>query len=216
MSIQIKVLLYNIKKSLFWKIIFLVLLIVNIIFYEVRPIGIETTNIDFIGLITYPTNIKLQFIPLLINLYQVIFALYFTYIYYTYEFEHSFENIIIRVNEKRWFLQKIMTLLLWLIISKIFYIGLLYIYFSDSVLFKIEYLFVPVLYYIFISLLLITLINFFKLNLEIKFAVLLIVCYLMFVNFNIYFTILYILALLLINFVCFHFKRYSNDKNIFN
>ena len=130
MNAQFRILMWSIKKSLFWIILFSILVLISIILYIVRPIGIEITPSDFINLISFPTTIRANFISFMISLYQIVFTFYFTYLYYTYEFEYAFNNTIIRFNEKKWIVQKQALISTFLIIFRFLYTLLVFSYFA--------------------------------------------------------------------------------------
>lgn len=208
MNIQVKILLRNLKKSWLWIVIFALLTILSLIFYMVRPIDIELSRNDLISLISYPTNNELNFIALLITIYQIGFVIYYIYTYYSYEFEHSFENIIIRVDEKKWIFQKIFSSIIFIVFLRLIYTGLLYIYFYKAIPFELGFIFVPIVYQVLISLILITIINFIKIDSGINFLSSIIISFLFFINFNFWISLLLIIVLICINGTIFSFKRY--------
>lgn len=210
MNIQIKILLYNLKKSWLWIVIFILLVILSIIFYEVRPISLELQRNDFINLISYPERNDLNFISLLITIYQIGFIIYYMYIYYCYEIEHSFENIIIRINEKKWIFQKIVSSIIFIIFVRIIYTVVVYMYFQKVLSFELGFIFIPILYYILISMILLTIINFISIDNGIKFLLSFIISCLFFIKFNVYIVLLLIIILINFNLKFFNFKKYYN------
>ena len=205
MKVQMKILLEILKKSWLWIIIFVVLAILSLIFYMVRPPEILITENDFLAMVSYPKNINSSFICFLLSLYQIGTTIYLIYIYYTYEFTYSFENIILRINEKKWIFEKIITCILFLILVRSIYMFLIYLCFFKTIDLSLNFITYPVVYHVLISIILITIINCLKrkniLDLIIVFAI----GYLLFNIFNILVASFLTVFLISINIISYFF-----------
>lgn len=208
MKIQIYILLQNLKKSWLWIIILMFLMILSLIFYSVRPVGLEVSSNDFIALLGIPLQKQYSFFALLISIYQMGFTVYFVFIYYSYELDFSFENIILRVNEKKWIFEKIFVCIVFTIIMRLTYTGLTYIYFHNKILFEASFIILPVIYHILISMILITIINFIKLDNSLKFFITIILSFLVFIKFITCIATMLIIILICLNIIHFYFKKY--------
>jgi hypothetical protein len=207
MKAQIKILLETFKKSWLWITIFVILAMLSLLFYAIRPTEVLITENDFLAMISYPKNIHSGFICFLLSLYQIGITIYLIYIYYTYEFSHSFENIILRVNEKKWIFEKVVTCTVFLILIRLIYMYLIYLYFFKTITLNLNFIMYPVIYHVLISIILITIINFLKRKSILDLIIVFIVSYLLFNIFNILVALIIIAFLFIINFIFFHFKN---------
>lgn len=207
MKIQLKILIETLRKNFLWIIIFVLLVILSLIFYFVRPNTIELTPNDFLSMICYPKTANYSLMCFLLTMYQVGLIIYIIYNYYTHEFEHSFENIILRTKEKKWIRQKCIIISLFIVFSRLLYVSLLYLYFYNKFSFQPDYLLYPILYQLFISIVVITTINILKREMILEFLIVFIVTYVTMFIFNpVIIFILYIL-LIIINCIYFQFKK---------
>ncbi len=210
MNVQLKILLYNLKKSYLWIIILFLLMILSLIFYSVRPLELKLSSSDFIELISYPRSKNISFVSLLVSIYQIGLTIYYIYIYYSYELENSFDNIVIRSNEKKWIFQKIVGSIIFIILFRLIYTGLLYIYFYEKIPFELNFLVMPIIYHILISLIIITILNYTKFDNGIKLLISVIISFFFFLKFNVLISLFLIIIIIIFNCIFFRFKRYYN------
>lgn len=210
MKIQFNILKEKIKNNILWILIIVFLVLLNLILLSVKPIQIKSTKLDFLTLIGFPGITEYNGISLLILLYQLGWTLYINYIFYIHEFEHSLENILLRINQKKWIISKIIIIVPAIILCKIVFILLIYLYFCEDLSFSITYIIYPIFYTIFLTLELISIINFLKTNNIIKVIVGIVIAYILFINFNIWFIIAIILVLIYINIKYFNIKKITS------
>lgn len=208
MKLQFNILIAQLKKNWLWILIFILLTILGIIFYYIRPTGIEFKEEDFLMFIAYPSNMNYGTIPLLLLIYQIGLTIYLIYTLYTFELYNSFENVMLRIKQKKWIVNKLITNFLFIIIFKVSQIFIIYILFLKQLSFKYIYLVSPIIYNVILLLLIMTSVNFIKKQNFIFYFIPLIIGFLIFVKFNIWLCLIFIIILLILNIKHFNFKRY--------
>ncbi len=205
MKIQLKILLKILKNNWKWIAILLFIVILKLTMIMLQPTDAEITYYDFLNLICYP-NLK-DTVNILLSLYQIGLYLYLILVFYTYEIEYSFENIILRSNEKKWINFKIITSIVFVIITKTIYILLIYLLFKIYFPLKIYYLIYPNVFHIISVLSLITFVNIFKNNNKFILILSLIISYLVYKYFYLNISLILIVFIIVMNIWLFRFKR---------
>ncbi len=213
MSLQIKILLNKIKENWIWFFILSLLTILCLILYSVR--GSRLTQFDLLSLICYPRLTNNTYMSMLISLYQIALNIYIIYIFVNYDFEYSFDNIVLRINNKKWILYKIVCSILFVLFFKLIQIILIYLFFYNKIDFKIIYLFYPLIYFILITLLTILVLSFAGKKKNIYFIILIIVEYTLYINFNFLISIIISIFLIIFTIYYFNLKKYCCKKNTF-
>lgn len=199
MNIQINVIVENVKKNCIWFILFIVL-----VFLKALSVLLEIDKIDVYDavslLLSMPTYMNI------LNLYQIIFVIYFTYKFYTFEFKHSFENVVLRINDRIWLFNKVLMLIIFNFVLRLLCIFIAYMFFSNRVIFSLNYLILPFLYYSYITIQTVLIINVFKKREILAFATSLFLAYLTFVYLECFIVVILLFFVFLINFKIFKFK----------
>ena len=206
MILQLKILFKIIKENYKWIVLFICLVILDYIFLVVRPYQIKLSQNDFYSIIGFP-NLNNSFISILLYIYQFCFLLYISYVFFKDDFEHSFENVILRIDSKKWITNKIIILCLFIVMCKLFQVLIIYACFFN----KIEWSFKYLIYSILISLLVSTFVPF-NLNFPKKLHPILIVMEIVvflysFVNINSIFPYIVIFGICFYNINYFNFKK---------
>lgn len=206
MILQGSILLKIIKKNCKWLILFICLILLYFILLFVRSSEIKITENDFFPVIGYPM-LNNSFVSILLYVYQFVFLIYISYIFFKSDFEHSLENIILRIDSKTWIMQKIIILIIFAITFKAFQFLIGYFYFWNKISCNLTY-FLPSLIF---SLLVVSFVSF-NLNFSKKYNILLlpveIIMYIyIFVNKNIIFSIFFIIIIFFCNIIFFKFKN---------
>ena len=149
MKIQLSILFTKIKENIKWLVLLIILSILCLILFKTNNIGVSRIK-DFLILINYPNFSKTNNFSLIVGIYNIVLFIYLGYLYYTYEFTYSVENIIIRTEEKKWFINKNLVFFLYTLIFTIINTLLIYIYFYGKFEFKVEYLYMPLIFRILI------------------------------------------------------------------
>lgn len=207
MKIQFHILIEVIKKNWIWYFIFFLLVSLNLIFYTVRPNTILLSENDFFALINYPKNVNYSLINLLFHIYQIGIAVYSVYIFYRYELEFAIENIILRIDAKKWIFQKIVLILATTIIINALYIATIYLIYFREIHFHLNYIIFPIIYNSLIGIILITFTNIFKDKDIMIFISTFLICILMLNFFNFFIAIILTLTLSILNILLFNFKK---------
>ena len=152
MSLQFMILKNKLKKCWFWIGLFFVITFLCLIFYYFRPMGLNVTKNDFLILFAYPKYYTSSFLAFLVTIYQVVLHIYIIYTFFSYVFYNSYENIILRVNEKKWLLSKINIIFIYTLFFKSFQFLILYIFFKNKFIFNINDFLFTYLYFLLISL----------------------------------------------------------------
>lgn len=159
MKIQYQILKKALKKNLIWLLLLLILVGIYNFINQVKQIN---PALEFLQIINNSPIKEMNTIEITICLYQIILVIYMTYIIYTYEMNNSFQNILLRINEKKWILSKYLILILFIIFYKIIYIYVAFLEFSNLLSLDIVYFIKSIIFDIVICLTTITCINFIK------------------------------------------------------
>ena len=137
MKIEANLLISKIKKDKFWIISYIFVLAVAVVYCLFNDENIFSNNKTFYLLIGYPKNLTNdKFIYTLINLYTIVYFIYFTITYFNYELENYCDNLIIREKTLIFhYIENLITLFAIIIISLIFIIT----YFNFKKIFKLKY-----------------------------------------------------------------------------
>ncbi len=198
----------NLKKQSIWFIILLLLLIAGILAYAFSYKDQNVVLAQYVTLICMPGQNNYYTTTQLIIVYNILLIAYFIYIYFTSEMDYVFENVILRIKEKKWLISKFVIGTLFIILLKALLFFMIYYFFKEDVAFKINYLINPIVYLVFTEFLVITIISFFKRKNYFAYAIIAVVSYYTFFNYNTWFLLTATLLLAIINFIFFKFKRY--------
>lgn len=198
-----------ILKDKTWLIILLILTIISVINYYV-----DFSTTDFLKDVNYfyiliglPALKKADTIYTLLNTYIIIYFIYFTINYFNYDLEYCSDNIVLRENQKRWFIRKTLSIILYIAFIKL----LLFILISTMCKFEykvsIIYLLITIIYPLTCSLLTITLDILFKNNV-IVIILSIVISLSLFFKLNIPVILIFIDVILYgVNYITFKFKR---------
>ena len=152
MKIEANLLISKIKKDKFWIISYIVVLAVAVVYCLFNDENIFSNNKTFYLLIGYPKNLTNdKFIYTLINLYTIVYFIYFTITYFNYELENYCDNLIIREKNKKWIIRKTLAIILSITLIKILnIISVLFLY-NYSYPFDYKIIFFTLTYYVTIS-----------------------------------------------------------------
>ncbi len=205
MRLQLKIFLKILKQNLLWILFGVILIGLGIIFIKVKPKEIKFNIENFLILIGYPNIKKISFVSSLLIIFQIIFINYLIYLYYSFEFDNSFENIILRINHKKWLINKLALIILFIFIIKLLEIFVIHLFFPTIHL-KIDFIFIPILYCLSTNIIFITILNFLGYKNILSLIFILLVNYIVFNFFNIYIIAFAFIFLILINLKYFNFK----------
>ena len=119
MKIQINILMLKLKENIKWFILLILLLVLCLILYHVGTTENSTVSTnDFLMLLNYPSLTNYSNVTALLAIYNFVLYIYIAYVFYTYEFNFSFQNIILRVKDNIWILSKIIIFSLFTIFYK--------------------------------------------------------------------------------------------------
>lgn len=148
MKIQFNILKRIISKNYIWIIILYFLLILCLIYYSVRP-GFEKNLLDdYLLLINYPLNVNKNSIQTLIYLYYILLNSFLFYDYVSYEITNCCENVLLRINKKKWIFFKIVIYTLFIFIMCLINSIIFYLYFLKKFPFDVRYIIIPFFYFI--------------------------------------------------------------------
>ena len=145
MNFEGKILWMNLKKALKWYVLLIALIMGNMIYFKVRPDGIELNSNDLLSLIILPKGNGSSNISLL-YFYQLGLHIYFCYIFFMTELKEQFYYMVSRIDEKKWIIGKMIWLFVYLVIFLLFQYLVLYFFFHKYVNVKIIYFFKSFLY----------------------------------------------------------------------
>lgn len=213
MKFEIKILKEIIKHNKLWFIVLFILSVMCILFFSIRINPLIFRETDLYAVISYPTKEHSSIISSLFSIYQIIFTIYLTYVYYTYEINNSFENVILRFSEKRWFVIKSLLFSTFITVFRVLFNLCVYIYFAGHVEFSIDFIISPVCYHLFIVIITMTIINFVNFNKVFELIITFIISYLIFMSFNLEMAIILLFILYIFNLFCFSFKKYYQNES---
>ncbi len=205
MKIEFNLIKNKIKKDKTWLIILLMLTIINIIYCYLNYNKISN-NIYYMNLVGYPLiNEKLD-IYVLYNIYYITYIVYYSISYFNYELENLKENIVIRENDKKWFIRKVISILLYIVTLKLITILIIDVFSNFKYSFNINIILIINLYLFLISIITITVNNIVKKN-TLVIIISIILSFLIFFSIkNILFLFILLLLLLVLNIIFFKFK----------
>lgn len=205
MKIEFNLIKNKIKKDKIWLIILLMLTIINIIYCYLNYNKISD-NIYYMNLVGYPLiNEKLD-IYVLYNIYYITYIVYYSISYFNYELENLKENIVIRENDKKWFIRKVISILLYIVTLKLITILIIDVFSNFKYSFNINIILIINLYLFLISIVTITVNNIIKKN-TLVIIISIILSFLIFFSIkNILFLFILLLLLLVLNIIFFKFK----------
>ena len=205
MKIEFNLIKNKIKKDKTWLIILLMLTIINIIYCYLNYNKISN-NIYYMNLVGYPLiNEKLD-IYVLYNIYYITYIVYYSISYFNYELENLKENIVIRENDKKWFIRKVISILLYIVTLKLITILIIDVFSNFKYTFNINIILIINLYLFLISIITITVNNIVKKN-TLVIIISIILSFLIFFSIkNILFLFILLLLLLVLNIIFFKFK----------
>lgn len=205
MKIEFNLIKNKIKKDKTWLIILLMLTIINIIYCYLNYNKISN-NIYYMNLVAYPLiNEKLD-IYVLYNIYYITYIVYYSISYFNYELENLKENIVIRENDKKWFIRKVISILLYIVTLKLITILIIDVFSNFKYSFNINIILIINLYLFLISIITITVNNIVKKN-TLVIIISIILSFLIFFSIkNILFLFILLLLLLVLNIIFFKFK----------
>ncbi len=211
MKTQIIIFKNNLKKNYKWFIILILLITLTIILLKIKPQTTEINDKDFLSLLTFPgLGFKIDFFSFLLTLYQIGLTIYITYYFYTYELNNSLEYFTLRINEKKWFIQKSTILIIFLTLYKLISILIIYLFFKDLFNLQLNYILFPIIYQ-----LLIIITTLFILTLDLKKRIIFttltpIILISLYIEFNLILAIIYLIIFYITSYTFFTFKRYNN------
>ena len=195
------------KKNYIWVVLFLLLITLSIVLHIVNPSPFGLKIEDYYILIGHPTSEKISSIQSLMLLYNVGLLIYISYIFYTYELSHSFENIIIRISSKKWILNKMISFcILVSLVGAIRILGI-FLFFKNIISLKSEFFIITFLYNMMIYLITISLINKFKITKKINFLIIFFSSLLVYNFFNTKIILIINIILIIFNILTFNFKK---------
>ena len=208
MRLQLEIMLSVIKKTWFWLGILVFLSLIKIVLYTFNVHANVSYEAEFLSFLFIPGFTNYNLSTLLIGIYQTILVIYIVYVFYTYELNNAFFNVILRANEKKWIVSKLLLITIFNILFKLIYQFLIYLYFKNYIFFELEYFLYPVVYDLLLSLFIILMINFINKNKLIGFVVIILLSFIIFKYFNVFIALFLIGILIAVNIFKFHFKWY--------
>lgn len=206
MKIQSRILLNRVKKNILYIIIYLISLMLGILLFYLRNKQLSFNVDEFLLLINFPKILNISYLYELIKIYEIGLLVYLVYDYYTYDLNYSQDNIMIRESVNKWYLNKIITFSIFIIIFKIFEVSILYLIHSSEISFNIDFYLYPIIFDIFILIIITALYNYRRVILSYIFLSIILIC--IYLRFNI------IIALILSIFiVIFNYKTLKFTKN---
>ncbi len=206
MKIELNLLINKIKADKIWIISFISVFIICLIYVSINYVDFENKKEIYALLINYSnTNLKNDFIYTLYNLYFVVFTIYFSMSYFSYDLTNFNESLIIRENSKKWIIKRTVTILFIIIFIKLVGSIVISLIFNNSL--NIKILLISILYQIIISLIGITSYSLIKKDIfSVIVSVILSVVLFLYLT-NIYIILVSILLLIVYNYLSFSFKK---------
>lgn len=206
MKIELNLLINKIKADKIWIISFISVFIICLIYVSINYVDFENKKEIYALLINYSnTNLKNDFIYTLYNLYFVVFTIYFSMSYFSYDLTNFNESLIIRENSKKWIIKRTVTILFIIIFIKLVGSIVISLIFNNSL--NIKILLISILYQIIISLIGITSYSLIKKDIfSVTVSVILSVVLFLYLT-SIYIILVSILLLIVYNYLSFSFKK---------
>lgn len=204
MKIQVNILFEIIRKNFFW-LVFLFILVFCKTLSILFTFNTQEVENQFLSLISMPQNFSI------LNIYQLVLIVYITYRFYVYEFKNSFENVILRANEKKWILNKMITVSIIAFLVRLIDFFVPYLLFSKEINLNINYFLTPFLYHYAIALCVVLITNLFREKQIITFLVSIISTYLIFMYLWCEAVLILLVLTIIFNLYIFKFKILSNE-----
>lgn len=188
--IQYNILKQTIKKNYKYVLIFILYLLLSILILKLQSSKVFYD--DILMLIDSKNS-------LLIN-YKTFLIIFLTYYFYTYEITYIYDSILLRINKRKFYISKIIFILLFIVLFNIVHYGILRIFFKIdiNILLNIS------LFYILLSLIEVIFVNL----INNKLLVFILTYILSFMIYNIKYRLLFIVFLMVINYILLIKKRY--------
>ena len=214
MKIQINILILKLKENIKWFILLILLLVLCLILYHVGTTENSTVSTnDFLMLLNYPSLTNYSSVTALLAIYNFVLYIYIAYVFYTYEFNFSFQNIILRAKDNIWILSKIIIFSLFTIFYKSIYAIITYTYFKNEIPFSIDYIVAPILFNLLCFLSGILTYNFYKRKKIYTQIITLMIPFVLYFYFN-YISVIFILIIeLIVSIKYFKFKNICINRN---
>ena len=137
--LELSVLKETLKKNYIYIIVFFLFLILNIILLELSINGYEYGEV--IKLIGIPN----KNVGILIT-YKIILFIFLIYYFYTYELRNIYDFILSRINLTKFYIGKVLFLMLVVIVINLIHFLIIYLWFKDKFMINFE-LFLPCIEY---------------------------------------------------------------------
>lgn len=204
--LELSVLKETFKKNYIYIIVFFLFLILDIILLELSINGYEYGEV--IKLIGIPN----KNVDILIT-YKIILFIFLIYYFYTYELRNIYDFILPRINLTKFYIGKVLFLMLVVIVINLIHFLIIYLWFKDKFMISFE-LFLPCIEY-FILLMFLELIFIDMFNS--KFVILTLTCISSyFIYFNFQFKIWFIIIGVIFSYILFRLnikrKYYKKDE----
>ena len=136
MNYQIQSILKCVSKSIFWILIYIVLLY---FLYSNLDLSLSVSRQDMTSLLAVPNEKSFwTSINLLFFLYQIFIILFSVHTYFTFEENNSLEYTLCRISKKKLFQYKIVFSFLLVLLYRLFHFIIIYQLFSNYVSFMIS------------------------------------------------------------------------------
>lgn len=203
MKIQGKIGIICIKKCIKWFLLLIFLMAMYIISISfVREPGLDDYIIILGG---YHLN-DFNYFGILVLLFQYSILIYFTYLFFNYEYENAFENIILRIASKSWIKNKMTILLVFVSFFRCIYSFIISIIIGKNNYVPIDILCNINIVYLLLVVLVLTVFSFgqkrYIVFIPTAFSLFIVLLYLN----NLVLNIITIIILVLLNYIFFKFK----------
>lgn len=185
--IQFNVLKENLKKNYIYILIFFLYLMVKIILFKIDYNNSYDVIIPIFGVLGKQID--------LLILYKIILVLFLVYSFYTYEFNSIYDFILPRINLSKFYLSKILFMLVIIFVINIIHLVICFLCFSNIVAFDMSIIMDSTMYFIIIGLIEVLFINLFKSKFLI-FILSFICSYLYFINFKYCYLLCFVLMII--------------------
>ncbi len=192
------------KKSLKYAIFLYILISIDIISFMEHASIMEdpyTKFLSYAKVLTIRSSNNID----LVQLYNLFIIIYIAIALILYDHEHSFENVCLRFNSQKYFLNKMAIVPIYFIVYFFLYFLLIYTFFKD-IPFNISFYIDNIIYSIFLFVNLFTFIN----NKTLMKWLLIPIFILSEIFYNNYVSIMIIIILLVFNYKTFNLKELSN------
>lgn len=185
--IQLNVLKENLKKNYIYILIFFLYLMVKIILFKIDYNNSYDVIIPIFGVLGKQID--------LLILYKIILVLFLVYSFYTYEFNNIYDFILPRINLSKFYLSKILFMLVIIFIINLIHLVICFLCFNNIVTFDMSIIIDSTMYFIIIGLIEVLFINLFKSKFLI-FILSFICSFLYFINFKYCYLLCFVLMVI--------------------